>query len=71
MSGSTTLTLHSLSFPPFPSGTALQAAADKAKKQVEAQKAKAREATDKAEKAMDEGVSKAKGLFGGLKDMLK
>ena len=31
----------------------------------------ARDATDKAEKAMDEGVSKAKGLFGSLKNALK
>jgi len=31
----------------------------------------ARGATDKAEAAMDKGVSKAKGLFGSLKDMLK
>lgn len=31
----------------------------------------ARDATDKAEKAMDEGVSKAKGLFGSVKDFLK
>lgn len=31
----------------------------------------ARDVTDKAEKALDGGVSKAKGFFGGLKDMLK
>ena len=73
-----------------------QAAADKAKAQVEEQKKKAREAADKAEKeanriadkakqakadlkasakkaekSVDEGIEKARGLFGGLKDFLK